>query len=484
MGFAQCASEGDVCAVTVVGDVIYGAGTAFTAPQVFAADTPCSNAVFGDPIVGTAKTCWYRMSPVVVPKVDPPAPLAKLWVRIAVEGGPLEVKETTAVRYGADVRYALKVLAPGAYVCNSALFDGDPAPGREKTCEKQVEVAPMPPMADHSGHGPQINNALIPPAMVGFDGPRVRSTWFNPTTFVECEPFAEGCVVSDHEKINASDIGAFREPCGFSHMAYDDPIVYPGQPGKAHLHTFFGNTGLNAFTTPESIQTGNSTCAGGTLNRSSYWMPSVIDTRYGQPIAPPSILAYYKGTYFFDMSSLVEPVPIGLRMISGSAKNTDPATSAAKYICFGPAGENPGHSATIPDAIAKGTCKPGGSLQISVAFPHCWDGVNLDSPNHASHMAYPEQDQTPPFAFHCPATHPRVLPNMSFNVGYPIRAEDDVSAWRLSSDMDPTAPAGVSGHADYFFGWNPETNKTWTKNCLTNKQDGHAYLLCDGRTLF
>jgi len=30
--------------------------------------------------------------------------------------------------------------------------------------------------------------------------------------------------------------GAFRFFCEFSHLAYDDPILYPGQQGAAHLH--------------------------------------------------------------------------------------------------------------------------------------------------------------------------------------------------------------------------------------------------------
>ena len=34
----------------------------------------------------------------------------------------------------------------------------------------------------------------------------------------------------------------------YSHTASDDPIVYPGQPGQSHLHEFFGNTDVDAFT--------------------------------------------------------------------------------------------------------------------------------------------------------------------------------------------------------------------------------------------
>lgn len=38
-------------------------------------------------------------------------------------------------------------------------------------------------------------------------------------------------------------------------------------------------------------------------------------------------------------------------------------------------------------------------------FPTCWDGVNLDSPDHRSHVAYPESG-TLESGGRCPSTHP------------------------------------------------------------------------------
>ncbi len=92
-------------------------------------------------------------------------------------------------------------------------------------------------------------------------------------------------------------------------MTFDDPIVYPGQPGRSHLHTFFGNTGTNANSTASSIaNTGNSTCRGGTLNRSSYWVPAMIDTRTGTPVKPTTSNFYYKTGGRAGPSS-VQPMP-------------------------------------------------------------------------------------------------------------------------------------------------------------------------------
>ncbi len=268
-------------------------------------------------------------------------------------------------------------------------------------------------------------------------------------------------------------------------MAKDDPIVFPGQPGASHLHTFFGNTGVDSLSTVSSIgSAGKSTCSGGTANRSAYWVPSMIDTANGSPVVPKSLMVYYKDSYEHDISADVVPVPTGLRMISGNAKNTDPTKTGGGFVCYGPNGENPGWKPTITAAVANGTCKAGGKLIMEVPFPHCWDGVNLDSPNHNSHMSAVVQDGAPPFTKHCPATHPVPIPVISFNIEYPITSDAEVQRWRLASDMDPNLPAGISTHADYFFGWKPEVVEAWTTNCLRGKLDCHADLLGDGRTLY
>ena len=88
--------------------------------------------------------------------------------------------------------------------------------------------------------------------------------------------------------------GEFRAECDFSHYAYDDPIVYPNQPGKAHLHMIFGNTHTNAYSNYNSLlNSGNSTCNGHELNRTAYWVPAVID-QDGNPRRPIKVLIYYK----------------------------------------------------------------------------------------------------------------------------------------------------------------------------------------------
>src|SRR4051812_30942850 len=54
--------------------------------------------------------------------------------------------------------------------------------------------------------------------------------------------------------------GFFATLCRFSHEAPDDPIVFPGQAGKSHLHTFFGNTTTSAASSYDSLRAGPTTC--------------------------------------------------------------------------------------------------------------------------------------------------------------------------------------------------------------------------------
>lgn len=301
---------------------------------------------------------------------------------------------------------------------------------------------------------PYINAAKIPAPGVSYSGPRVMAA----------------NVSAPGQTPTPDTLGAFREPCNFSHMSYDDPIVFPNQQG-AHLHTFFGNAGVTTASTVQSIAgSGNSSCAGGTLNRSGYWVPSMIDTLDGTPIAPAGSLIYYKSGYRGVRPADIKPLPAGLRMVSGN-----PGSSAAqdgntaRFSCVG-----------APDASWKASipaCPAGTQLITEISFPQCWDGVNLDSPDHRSHMAYANNG--------CPSSHPVPLPLISFEIHYDVTDSTQTARWRLSSDnYSASLPGGYSSHADWFMGWDNATMNTFVSKCVVAAMDCHAYLIGDGRMVY
>jgi hypothetical protein len=269
------------------------------------------------------------------------------------------------------------------------------------------------------------------------------------------------------------DIGAFRVSCDYSHMGFDDPIVKPGKPGASHLHTFFGNTGTNAASTPASIATtGRSTCHGGIANRSSYWVPTVFDTRTGQPLAPDFAIMYYKTGYAGVKPEAVEPLPAHLRMVAGNAMASSKQDMGG-WGCLIGGGPNKGGG--IPTDCGAGAS----AVQMSIEFPQCWDGKHLDSADHKSHMAYPNAPKG------CPASHPVPLPVITINVRYPQKTAGEARFWKLSSDMYSTKakPAGLSVHGDWMNGWNADVMKTWIDFC-DHMRMSCSNALGDGRELY
>jgi hypothetical protein len=269
-------------------------------------------------------------------------------------------------------------------------------------------------------------------------------------------------------------IGAFRTVCEPVSMAYDDPIVFPGQPGRSHLHTFFGNTAVNGNSTATSVRTtGSSSCRGGTLNRSSYWVPSMVDTRTNLAVMPVGSNFYYKTGYEGVRPADIRPFPAGLRMIAGDAKNDRPAAQYVpapwRYHCH-LANNNFGSS--IPN------CAVGDDMVQEIEFPQCWDGVNLDSPDHKSHMAYAN-----PSLPGCPSSHPVPLPKISFSIHYRVTTANQATFWRLSSDTY-SGPAGYSSHGDWWNGWDQGTMETFVRTCNNQALDCKSHLLGDGRAIY
>jgi hypothetical protein len=243
--------------------------------------------------------------------------------------------------------------------------------------------------------------------------------------------------------------GQFRAACQYSHFAYDDPIVYPNQPGRSHLHMFFGNTLTNANTNTNSlVNSGGGSCNGFELNRSGYWTPALLDGR-GNAIVPDMIILYYKT----KSTDTVQRMPQGLKMISGNATAESFTVSDFLYWSCGDSGSISNKSNRIPD------CN-GDTINATIAFPQCWDGRNLDSADHRSHMAL-----VSPHAA-CPSTHPVRLPQISILMYFP--GDQYSKDWHLSSDRTGgfNTGAGATLHADWWGGWNDEAMDLWTDGCM------------------
>ena len=246
--------------------------------------------------------------------------------------------------------------------------------------------------------------------------------------------------------------GKFRTFCRPGAVGTFDPIVFPGQPATGHEHLFFGNTAVSPDSTYASLRTtGNSTCDGGPLNRTAYWVPSFRDGS-GRAVTPSVITLYYSTT---RAHAQVQSFPPGLRMIAGySSQQTAAENSATRsWRCAS--------SGVSTDTVPTG-CAGSDDIIAEVYFPRCWDGLNTDSPNHRSHLAYEVRDPSTGQPG-CPATHPVILAEITLIMYLP-----NVPGLHLSSDVmgGVASPSGSTLHADWFGAWDATAEGLWLDHCV------------------
>lgn len=296
--------------------------------------------------------------------------------------------------------------------------------------------------------------------------------------------------------------GAFRNICVPVKMGFFDPIVYPGVPDTSHGHVFVGNAGIDWNSTADNMfaDSFGESCRGGTINRGAYWQPIMVDLKTMKAKKPRIFIIYYKVSPWTDHKQIQE-IPRGLKIIAGNPAATEPVRfSPVGFQCDGFAQgteSDPWPQAAGPHSIPlMANCGVGHEVWAVVTFPPCWDGKNLDSPDHKSHMAYTSSPFTPvTLSNGCEPDHPILLPQLSVFAVYPIVAGDNIDDWGLASDsylFDTLADgtkvrnkklAGYSIHADGFLNWKPEFQKVWREGCLIPSRDCFAHLLGDGRTM-
>ena len=210
------------------------------------------------------------------------------------------------------------------------------------------------------------------------------------------------------------------------------------------MHVFFGNESANASSTLTSLSAASTRCDQG-LDRASYWAPALYEA--DTMLTPAGSVAYYRPGEGVDPAT-VEPYPDGLEMIAGDSSALIPqSTSIVAWTC----GTGIARDASPP------TCAQGRPLRMLVTFPDCWNGTDVDSADHRSHMAYSRGGA-------CPADHPIPVPQLQFAVNYDFSG--DPSGLSLASGPLTTA------HADFFNAWDRAKLTSEINACL------HRHVIC------
>src|SRR5262249_23824225 len=133
----------------------------------------------------------------------------------------------------------------------------------------------------------------------------------------------------------------------------------------------------------------------------AYWMPTLLVG--GAPVVPTGATIYYRR----HTLAATQPFPAGLEIVAGNSHATAPQDLRIVFLNCGVAGGVAPSTTppTCPNARLAG-------LRLHVTFPDCWNGKDLDSPDHHGHMAYSSRGL-------CPAGYPVPVPAITVIFRYP-----------------------------------------------------------------
>jgi hypothetical protein len=202
---------------------------------------------------------------------------------------------------------------------------------------------------------------------------------------------------------------------------------------------------------------------------SNYWTPQLYVHKKDGTFSPVPVMGDGRdvnggmAVYYLQRPSPatenITAFPAGFRMLAGDSNKRAPdsslATTAISWNCLGA-----GKAET--NGMPNYKCSSG--LRAQVFFPACWNGKDLDSPDHKSHMSYPDSqnyDNGP-----CPATHPVKTISLFYEILYDTPQFD--SEWNGTQHPFVLANGDTTGyglHGDFLNGWDVDVLQKAINTC-------------------
>ncbi|MEU8935346.1 DUF1996 domain-containing protein [Streptomyces sp. NPDC048409] len=251
--------------------------------------------------------------------------------------------------------------------------------------------------------------------------------------------------------------GTFSSSCGVNENGLfnsDNVIVAPGvSNGAHHFHDYIGNQSNNAFASDDDLAKADTSCAD-RGDKSTYYWPVLrlqngkqerdadkpgggTEGNAGQIVTAKQVTLTFEG----NPTSKVTEMPRLLRIITGDAKSfvNGPANANASWSCTG-----------FEDRQLKDKyplCPKGSDVVRTFRFQSCWDGRNIDSANHRTHVAFEAADGSCPAGFEA---IPQLVQRIVYAVDAPSLADGGRTVPLFAVDSFPEQlHKPVTDHGDF-----------------------------------
>ncbi|KAI3097075.1 hypothetical protein CBS147333_9404 [Penicillium roqueforti] len=260
----------------------------------------------------------------------------------------------------------------------------------------------------------------------------------------------------------------WRLPCrGRTGLARLDPLVDPGTV-SSHAHAVHGGGSFGMSSDEASLLESDCTSCAVTQDKSAYWVPALyfMHTNGSAEVVDEvgGMLAYY-----LLYGENVTAFPSNFRMLAGDPYQrnfTWPVPDPPKSDWSGAQASQAAlrqkalgfncldYSATAEASLYRHFlpnktyldehCTDG--VRFELMFPSCWNGKDVDSTDHKSHVAYPSlvMDGT------CPEGFETRLVSLFYETIWNTYAFKDVDGYFALANGDPT---GYGYHGDFMQAW-------------------------------
>ncbi|WP_328664569.1 DUF1996 domain-containing protein [Streptomyces sp. NBC_00328] len=261
--------------------------------------------------------------------------------------------------------------------------------------------------------------------------------------------------------------GEFVSSCGVNANGLfnsDNVIVAPGVTnGAHHFHDYIGNQSNTAFASDDDLAKADTSCQD-KGDKSSYFWPVVrlqngtqerdagspgggTEGNAGKIVTPKQVTLTFVG----NPRSKVTEMPRLLRIITGDAKAfvNGPANANASWSCTG-----------FEDRQLKDKyplCPQGSDVVRTFKFQSCWDGANIDSANHRTHVAFADAQGNCPGNF---KAIPQLVQRIVYDIDAPSLQDGGRTSPLFAVDSFPeNLHKPVTDHGDFINVFDEDTMK-------------------------